>query len=122
MTVPRRLVQTADGRNLYPLDQFLGVAPRSRLGPLLQYVVANVASKTVYRTTAYAVNMLSNATISHTQVGTVLRQVGTIYRKKERADAKKLVGPEADLKRPEVLWIEGDAVAVKGLDGCTAIG
>lgn len=122
VTVPRRLVQTADGRNLYPLDQFLGVAPRSRLGPLLQYVVANVASKTVYRTTAYAVNMPSNATISHTQVGTVLRQVGTIYRKKERADAKKLVGPEADLKRPEVLWIEGDAVAVKGLDGCTAIG
>ena len=71
VTIPRRLVQTADGRNLYPLDQFLGVAPRSRLSPLLQYVVANVASKTVYRTTAYAVNMLSNATISHAQVGTV---------------------------------------------------
>lgn len=88
VTVPRRLVQTADGRNLYPLDQFLGVAPRSRLSPLLQYIVANIASKTVYR-------------------------------KKEQADAKKLVGPEADLKRPEVLRIEGDAVAVKGLDGKT---
>lgn len=88
VTVPRRLVQTADGRNLYPLDQFLGVAPRSRLSPLLQYIVANIASKTVYR-------------------------------KKEQADAKKLVGPEAYLKRPEVLRIEGDAVAVKGLDGKT---
>lgn len=119
VTISRRLVQTADGRNLYPLDQFLGVAPRSRLSPLLQYVVANVASKTVYRTTAYAVNMLSNATISHAQVGTVLRQVGAIYRKKEQADAKKLVGPEAELKRPEVLRIEGDAVAVKGVDGKT---
>lgn len=119
VTVTRRLVQTADGRNLYPLDQFLGVAPRSRLSPLLQYVVANVASKAVYRTTAYAVNMLSNATISHAQVGNVLQQVGAIYRKKEQDDAKKLVGPEADLKRPEVLRIEGDAVAVKGLDGKT---
>lgn len=88
VTVPRRLVQIADGRNLYPLDQFLGVAPRSRLSPLLQYIVANIASKTVYR-------------------------------KKEQADAKKLVGPEAYLKRPEVLRIEGDAVAVKGLDGKT---
>ena len=119
VTIPRRLVQTADGHNLYPLDQFLGVTPRSRLSPLLQYVVANVASKTVYRTTAYAVNMLSNATISHAQVGTVLRQVGAIYRKKEQADAKKLVGPEAELKHPEVLRIEGDAVAVKGVDGKT---
>lgn len=119
VTIPRRLVQTADGRNLYPLDQFLDVTPRSRLSPLLQYVVANVASKTVYRTTAYAVNMLSNATISHAQVGTVLRQVGAIYRKKEQADAEKLVGPEAELKRPEVLRIEGDAVAVKGVDGKT---
>lgn len=70
----------------------------------------------MYRTTAYAVNMLSNATISHAQVGTVLRQVGAIYQKKEQTDGKKLIGPEAELKRPEVLRIEGDAVAVKGLD------
>lgn len=115
--IRRRLVQLENGENVYPLDKFMGFIKHSRLSPYLQYIIANLAAKSVYRTTAQAVNMLTNATVSHTQVGTVLKRLGGMYRNVEEASAGKTVLPEVELKHPAVLRIEGDAVAVKDTDG-----
>lgn len=117
--IRRRLVQIENGDNVYPLDKFMGFVKRSRLSPYLQYVIADIAAKSVYRTTAHAVNTLTNASISHTQVGTVLKHVGEMYQKVEKVNKGRTVPPEAELKHPEMLRIEGDAVAIKGTDGKT---
>lgn len=116
-TFRRRLVRLSDGETLYPLDVAMGFKKYERMSPYLQYLVACIAAKCTYRTTADVVNSLSKASISHTQVGTIVKRIGEAYSTKEDADYAKEVTPDAYLKQPKELRTEGDAIVIKGRDG-----
>lgn len=110
----RRLVRLPNGRTVYPLDEAMGFGKRERFSPYLQYVIAGIATKCTYRDTAAAVGALTNVTISHTQVGTILKRVGQAYTQWEDARLSVEVPTEEKLKKPAVLRIEGDAVEISG--------
>ena len=65
----RHLVRKPGGKAYYPLDRHLGLVPYQRYSPLLLYSVAKVASGSVYRATAEAVNTLTPVSISAQLVG-----------------------------------------------------
>lgn len=67
------------------LDEAMGFGKRERFSPYLQYIIAGIATKCTYRDTAAAVGALTNVTISHTQVGTILKRVGQAYTQWEDA-------------------------------------
>ena len=64
---------------IYPLDKELGIRRYQRYSAYFEYHVARIAAKTVYRTTALAVNTLTPADISHQQVGNIVKHVGEKY-------------------------------------------
>ena len=114
VTFRRRYMKKDENKGIYPLDHELGLQPRKRYTPYLQYCIAQIASKNVYRSTALAVNLLTPVTISHQEIGTIIKNVGQQYNKWEKEQID--VEPAADtvLKKPEVLYIEGDGVIIKG--------
>ncbi|MGX7007162.1 UPF0236 family transposase-like protein, partial [Pediococcus parvulus] len=59
VTFKRRLVKLADKKYVFPLDRYLQLIPRSRFSPLMVEKVAKLASHSVLRTTALAVNLLT---------------------------------------------------------------
>ena len=64
VTIRRRRMQALDGKGgMYPLDRELGIVPYQRYTPYFQHCVAQTAAKSVYRSTAMAVNLLTPVTI-----------------------------------------------------------
>ena len=115
--IKRRLLKLEDGHSFYALDQEMGFMKRQRMSPYLQYCVAQIASKSSYRATAKAVDVLTNVSLSHAQVGNILKTVGKAYKAYEQTQLEHEVPIDAKLKRPKVLRIEGDAVEIKGRHG-----
>ena len=100
-----------------PLDRELGFEKRQRFTPYFQYNVAKVAAHSVYRATAEAVNLLTPVTISHQKVGTIIKAVGEKYKAYEQVQNEREPEATEELRQPEVLYIEGDGVLIKG-QGC----
>ena len=77
--IRRRRMKKKGKDGLYPLDKELGIRPYRRYTAYMEYVIAQIAAKTVYRVTAAAVNLLTSITMSHQQVSRVVKQVGETY-------------------------------------------
>ena len=114
VTIRRRRMQAPDGKGMHPLDRELGIVPYQRYTPYFQHCVAQIAAKSVYRSTAMALTLLTPVTISHQEVGSLIKKVGEQYAKWEDAQACAEPEDEAVLKTPEVLYIEGDGVIIRG--------
>ena len=98
----------------YPLDRELGFEKHQRFTPYFQYNVAKVAAHSVYRSTAEAVNLLTPVSISHQTVGTIIKAAGEMYTTYEQAQNKREPEQDEELKRPTILYIEGDGVVING--------
>ena len=110
----RRLLKDASGKAFYPVDQEMGFRKYQRISPYFQYNIARIASKTVYRTTAMAVEVLTGTGLSHQQISNILHRVGNTYETWEQVQRNQEIEPTAILHQPETLRIEGDGVEIKG--------
>lgn len=113
VTFKRRLVKLADGQYVYPLDRYLQLTPRSRFSPLVMEKVTTLASRSVLRTTALAVNLLTPLSISHQKVDQLYQAAGTRCADQQEQAALVAVTPK---RQVPYLYLEGDAfcVALKG--------
>ena len=112
VTFRRRLMKKEGEKSVYPLDHELGIRPYQRYTEYFEYTVAQIGAKSVYRTTAFAVNTLSPATISHQQVGNIIRDAGRKCKEWEESQREKCGGKGSELKKPEHLYIEGDGLVI----------
>ncbi|TYZ23375.1 ISLre2 family transposase [Selenomonas ruminis] len=105
--------------SISPLDKELGIHRYQRYSAYFEYQAAQIAAKTVYRTTAMAINALTPVTISHQQVGNIIKHVGERYAEweKEKEQQQDKGGHITELKKPEVLYIEGDGLELKEQKG-----
>lgn len=114
VTFKRRLMKKrGENRSIYPLDHELGIRPCKRYTAYLEYIVAQIGAKTVYRTTAAAVSALSPVTMSHQQVARIIRDVGQKCREREEAQRETWPEKQTELKQPELLLIEGDGLLIR---------
>ena len=109
----RRLMKKDGQKPIYPLDKELGVRTYQRYSAYFEFIVAKLGAKSVYRVTAEAINTLTPITISHSQVGRIIKKVGNRYAEWEKV---KEINDDAhnSPKRVNVLYIEGDALMIKG--------
>ena len=112
--IRRRRMKKEGEASIYPLDKEVGIRPYRRYTAYLEYVIACIAAKSVYRDTAAVVNLLSSVTISHQQVAHVVRRVGETYGAWEKLQESTDPMEETELRRPEVLYIEGDGLMLHG--------
>ncbi|MBU7564628.1 UPF0236 family protein, partial [Pediococcus ethanolidurans] len=109
VTFRRRLVRLNDKTYVYPLDRYLQLIPRSRFSPLMVEKVAKLASHSVLRTTALAVNLLTPLSISHQKVDQLYQSAGEQCEKQR--EETTLVNIEKKRQVP-YLYLEGDAFCV----------
>lgn len=115
--IRRRRMEKEGEKGIYPLDKELGIRKYQRYTAYLEYAIARVGAKAVYRVTAETINALTPVTISHQQVARVVKHVGKRYEEWEAAQREAEPSEDAELRRPEVLYIEGDGLMLKG-QGC----
>ena len=117
VTMKRRRMRKDGETSVYPLDKELGIRRYQRYSAYFEYQAAQIAAKTVYRTTAMAINALTPVTISHQQVGNIIKHVGERYAEWENEQQQDEGGHITELKKPEVLYIEGDGLELKEQKG-----
>ena len=117
ITFRRHRMKRKEEPGFCPLDKELGFEKNKSFTPYFQYNVAKVAAHSVYRATAEAVNLLTSVSISHQKVGTIVKTVGEKYTAYEQAQNEREPEATEELRQPEVLYIEGDGVLIKG-QGC----
>ena len=117
VSVRRRRMSKEGEKGIYPLDRELGIRPYQRYTAYLEYTIARIGAKTVYRVTADAVNALAPVSVSHQQVARIVRHVGERYGEWEQVQREAGTGGDAELRKPDVLYIEGDGLVLKG-QGC----
>lgn len=108
----RRLVKDDSGRLFYPFDEKVGLATGRRFTPMIMAKVAELASLTVMRTTAKAVDLLTPFSMSAMTVDNLVREAGQELDTVREAEAK-YVTVEVDRRAVPQLFIEGDAFEVK---------
>lgn len=108
----RRLVKDDSGRLFYPFDEKVGLATGRRFTPMIMATVAELASLTVMRTTAKAVDLLTPFSMSAMNVDNLVREAGQELDTVREAEAK-YVTVEVDRRAVPQLFIEGDAFEVK---------
>jgi len=101
-------------KGFYPLDTQLGLKKYQRYTALFRKRVAEVATGSVYRTTADVINRLTLTSISHQTVGNIIKQVGRGYADWEQSQQHKVLVGETAPSQPTVLCIEGDGLLIKG--------
>lgn len=110
--IRRRRMKKEGKAAVYPLDKELGIRPYRRYTAYMEYTVAQIAAKTVYRVTAAAVNLLTPVKMSHQQVARVVKHVGDTYRAWEKQQETS-----DPMENKEVLYIEGDRLMLHGQKG-----
>jgi hypothetical protein len=116
VTYLRRRIRKKGSRakGFYPLDTQLGLKQYQRYTALFMKRVAEVATGSVYRTTADSINRLTLTNISHQTVGNIIKQVGRGYAAWEQRQTDTVCSDETAPCQPTVLCIEGDGLLVKG--------
>lgn len=111
--IKRRLMKKGKEETIYPLDKELGIRAYQRYSAYFEYIVAQLGSKSVYRVTADAINLLTPITISHSQVGRIIKKIGNRYGEWEEVKENKDETCNSP-KCADALYIEGDALVIKG--------
>ena len=111
--IRRRRMEKEGEEGIYPLDKEMGIRKYQRYTAYVEYAIARVGAKAVYRVTAEAINSLTPVTISHQQVARIVKRVGKRYEEWETAQVEAEAPEDAELRWPEVLYIEGDGLMLK---------
>src|SRR5690625_2949931 len=113
----RTLMYDESGCPRYPLDEWLGLRKHQRKSPLVEFKVAELASKSDYREVARILTEWTAVGITHSTVGNIVRRVG-----KAQADADEKMVKELDeadelpeAKKVAFLYAEADGVCVREL-------
>ncbi len=112
----RTLMSDEEGKNHYPLDEWIGIRKRQRYSPLVEVKVAELASESTYRETSRALAEWTSVSISHQTVGTIVRRVGQAQ---AAEDEKMVIELEEAASLPkgrkvDHLYAEADGVFVRG--------
>lgn len=105
----RCLVKLADKKYVFPLDHYLQLISRSRFSPLMVKKFAKLASHSVLRTTAIAVNLLTPLSISHQKVGQLYQVAGTQCEKQRE---ETTLAAAKNKRQVPYLYLEGDVFCV----------
>lgn len=108
----RRKYVKAGSLPRYPLDERMGFDRFKHYSPLTVRNVLKVSAVATYRNTALAVDCLSGFSISHMQVGNLIKQAGKQIKEKQEADSR--YDGLQNKKKVPVLYLEGDGVVIKG--------
>ena len=98
---------------VYPLDELMGFLPRLRYSPLVQAKLSELATSSEFRKVSKAVSCLTPLQISPSGVHGIVQRVSKKVENHEN-NTKELVHKEK--KVVPVLYLEGDALAVKSQD------
>jgi len=112
------LMHDQQGNAHYPFDEWMGLKKYHRRSPFVEVKVAEMASESTYRETARTLKEWTAVDISHTTVGTIIKQVGGAQAK---ADEEMVVELEEAAELPmgeevEFLYAEADGVFVRGTE------
>lgn len=113
VTYKRRRMSQKGQSGLYPLDKEMGVVKHQRYSPLVLSAVTELATKSVYRHVAQAIELLTPLSISHQKVNQLVIQVGD-YCDAYEAKQEEIEQPIDEKKRLPIIYIEGDGVMIKG--------
>lgn len=112
------LMHDEQGNPHYPFDEWMGLKKYHRRSPFVEVKVAEMASESTYREVACTLKEWTAVNISHTTVGTIVKQVGETQAK---ADEEMVFELEEAATLPEgekvdFLYAEADGVFVRGTE------
>lgn len=112
------LMHDEQGNPHYPFDEWIELEKYHRRSPLVEVKIAEMASESTYREVARTLKEWTAVNISHTTVGTIVKQVGETQAKADEEMVFELeeaatlpVGEEVDF-----LYAEADGVFVRGTE------
>ena len=112
------LMHNESGNPYYPFDEWMGLKKHHRRSPFVEVKVAEMASESTYRETARTLKAWTAVDISHTTVGSIIKQVGGAQ---ARADEEMVAELEESAELPkgkkmDYLYAEADGVFVRGTE------
>jgi len=112
------LMYDPQGNPHYPFDEWMGLKKYHRRSPFVEVKTAEMASESTYRKTAETLKEWTAVDISHTTVGTIIKQVGETQ---AEADKEMIFDLEESAELPEgkevgFLYAEADGVFVRGTE------
>ncbi|WP_373895563.1 ISLre2 family transposase [Virgibacillus natechei] len=112
------LMHDSEGHPHYPFDEWMGLKKYHRRSPFVEVKVAEMASESTYRETARILKEWTAVDISHTVVGTIIKQVGEAQAKADEEMVAELEEAAELPKGEEVdyLYAEADGVFVRGTE------
>lgn len=112
------LMHDVQGEPHYPFDEWMGLKKYHRRSPFVEVKVAEMASESTYRETAHTLQEWTAVSISHTTVGSIVKQVGETQAKADEATVFELEEaatlPEGE--QLDFLYAEADGVFVRGTE------
>ncbi|MEI3600297.1 MULTISPECIES: ISLre2 family transposase, partial [unclassified Oceanobacillus] len=114
----RTLMHDQEGNARYPFDEWMGFKKYKRRSPFVEVKVAEMVSECTYRETAHILSEWTAVDISHSTVGTIVREVGEAQAK---ADEDMVIDLEESAELPEgkevdFLYAEADGVFIRGTE------
>lgn len=109
------LMHDPEGHAHYPFDEQMGFKKHKRRSPLVDVKVAEMASEVTYRETEAILKQWTAVDISHTTVGTIVKEVGETQSKHDEEMVTELEEAAELPKGKEVdyLYAEADGVFVR---------
>lgn len=99
----RRRIRKADEKSFLPLDKALGLERRERFSPRFKEKISELATGMTFRKASETLELLTDISMSHQTVHKITQSVAEKISKSSSVET-----PE--LRRPKVLYIEGDGV------------
>jgi hypothetical protein len=110
----RRLVHKQTREALYPLDEFLNIAPRQRISEGLKETVSTICAKGMYQKTMEIMEEVSYSRISASTANRIVKEIEE--REKILAEIEKeekeLSNEEPEKRKVDYLCIEGDGLVL----------
>lgn len=116
VTFKRTLMYDENSEARYPLDEWLGIKKYQRRSPFVNVKVAEMASESDYREVARVLSEWTAVNISHTTVGSIVKEVGNAQAEADKEMVRELEEsaslPEG--KKIDFLYAEADGINVRG--------
>lgn len=114
----RTLMHDEQGYPHYPFDEWMGLKKYQRRSPFVEVKVAEMASESTYRGVEHTLKEWTAVDVSHTTVGTIIKQVGEVQAKADEEMVAELEEAAELPKGEEVdyLYAEADGVFVRGTE------
>lgn len=112
------LMHDEQGNPHYPFDEWMGLKKYHRRSPFVEVKVAEMASESTYREVAHTLKEWTAVNISHTTVGTIIKQVGETQAKADEEMVFELeeAATLPDGEKVDFLYAEADGVFVRGTE------